>query len=393
CLAVLRGHSAFIYTLDVLPDGSIVSGGEDRTLRVWKGAKLAHTVFVPSTSVWGIAALENGDIACGTSDGLVRVFTLDMARLASAADATHFTEANAAFMMSKKTIHDFHPSMVLESDRLSKPGEVNEQIVFVKSGSFVEVHQWDAGSGKWIQVGQVSDAAGKTEKKKLDGKEYDYVFDVDIMEGAPPLKLPYNVTENPYTAAQRFLEKNELSMEHLDTVANFITTNADGVTLGGDSQQQSYADPFTGGNRYVPSQQASSSNGGGSSATGGDPYTGGARYMPSGPGSYIPPSEYVIGKQGNVAAIVGKLAEFNALVAQDAATSSVALGDAQMQSIKAMESLGDPSFAVTEDMYRSLMHAALQWPKAKRFPALDLVRLTVAHSRLPALSQQSSKGL
>ena len=26
------------------------------------------------------------------------------------------------------------------------------------------------------------------------GKEYDYVFDVDIKDGAPPLKLPYNVT-------------------------------------------------------------------------------------------------------------------------------------------------------------------------------------------------------
>ncbi|KAJ1795627.1 WD repeat protein Lub1 [Coemansia sp. RSA 2399] len=391
CHAVLRGHSAFIYTLAVFPDGSIVSGGEDRTLRVWKGAELAHTVFVPSTSVWGIAALDNGDIACGTSDGLVRVFTRDVARLASAADATHFAEANAAFMMSKKTIHDFHPSMVLESDRLSKPGEANEQIVFVKSGSFVEVHQWDADGGKWIQVGQVSDAVGQTEKKKLDGKEYDYVFDVDIKEGSPPLKLPFNVTENPYTAAQRFLEKNELSMDYLDTVANFITTNADGVTLGGDTQQQSYADPFTGGNRYVPGQQASAGNGG--SATGGDPYTGGTRYMPSGPASYVPPSEYVIGKQGNVAAIVGKMAEFNTLVAQDAATSSVALDDAQMQSIKAMESLGDPSFTVTEDMYRSLMHAALQWPKDKRFPALDLVRLAVAHSRLPALSQQSSKSL
>ncbi|KAJ2523091.1 WD repeat protein Lub1 [Coemansia sp. RSA 2049] len=392
CQAVMRGHSAFIYTLAVLPDGAIVSGGEDRTVRVWRDSRLAHTIFVPSTSVWDVATLDNGDIASGTSDGLVRIFTQEKTRLAASSEAVHFAEANAAFMMSKKTIQDFHPSMLLERDRLSKPGETNEQIIFVKSGSFVEVYQWDQDSGKWNQVGQISDAAGQAVKKMFDGKEYDYVFDVDIQEGAPPLKLPFNATENPYTAAQRFLEKNQLNMDHLDTVANFIIKNADDVTLG-DNTQQSYADPFTGTNRYVPNQ----SGGGGGTASGGygDPFTGGNRYTPSGSSSdsYVPPSEYVISKQGNVDAIIKKLTEFNALVAQDAATASLALGEAELQNIKGMESLGDSSFSVTEDMYKSLLHAALQWPKDKRFPVLDLLRLTIAHSRLPALSQPSGKDL
>ncbi|KAJ1768870.1 WD repeat protein Lub1 [Coemansia sp. RSA 1813] len=397
CQAVLHGHSSFIYALSVLPDGAIVSGGEDRTARVWKDGKLAHTIFVPSTSVWDIAALDNGDIACGTSDGLVRIFTRDKARAASAGDAVHFAEANAAFMMSKKTIQDFHPSMVRERDQLSSPGETNEQVIFVRSGSFVEVYQWEQDSGKWIQVGQVSDAAGQAAKKKFDGKEYDYVFDVDIQEGAPPLKLPFNATENPYTAAQKFLEKNGLSLEHLDTVADFITKNADGVTLG-DSQQQSYADPFTGGSRYVPNQAANSS---GAAGGYGDPFTGGNRYVPSGGGGgggsastdYVPPSEYVLSKQGNVSAIIKKLTEFNFLIAQDAAASPMAFEDAQMQSIKSMEALSDASFVVTEDMYKSLLHAALKWPKDKRFPALDLLRLVIVFSRLPALSQPEGKSL
>jgi phospholipase A-2-activating protein len=33
----LTGHTSFVYTLAVLPDGDIVSGGEDRTVRVWRG--------------------------------------------------------------------------------------------------------------------------------------------------------------------------------------------------------------------------------------------------------------------------------------------------------------------------------------------------------------------
>ena len=38
------------------------------------------------------------------------------------------------------------------------------------------------------------DAVGSGRKQLYNGKEYDYVFDVDVQEGAPPLKLPYNVS-------------------------------------------------------------------------------------------------------------------------------------------------------------------------------------------------------
>jgi phospholipase A-2-activating protein len=38
----------------------------------------------------------------------------------------------------------------------------------------------------------VVDAVGSGRKQLYEGKEYDYVFDVDIKDGAPALKLPYN---------------------------------------------------------------------------------------------------------------------------------------------------------------------------------------------------------
>ena len=38
------------------------------------------------------------------------------------------------------------------------------------------------------------DAVGQGRKQLYKGKEYDYVFDVDIQDGVPPLKLPYNVS-------------------------------------------------------------------------------------------------------------------------------------------------------------------------------------------------------
>jgi hypothetical protein len=122
--------------------------------------------------------------------------------------------------------------------------------------------QWDNTSSSWQKVGDVVDAVGQGRTQSYEGKEYDYVFDVDIAEGAPPLKLPYNVTgklvtplladpqqdvdsrkENPYSAAQRFLERNDLPMSYLDQVVQFIEKNTAGVTLGANND---FVDPFTG---------------------------------------------------------------------------------------------------------------------------------------------------
>ena len=66
---------------------------------------------------------------------------------------------------------------------------------------------------------------------------------MDIQEGAPPLKLPFNATDDPWVAAQAFIHRHELSQAFLDQVANFIVENTKGVTLGGGLP---YTDPFTG---------------------------------------------------------------------------------------------------------------------------------------------------
>jgi phospholipase A-2-activating protein len=93
-----------------------------------------------------------------------------------------------------------------------KPGEVK----MVRNGDIVEAHQvcsyfqlgyilvpslhllfflyqWDSESSTWVKIGDVVDAASSGNKQVYEGKEYDYVFDVDIKDGVPALKLPYNV--------------------------------------------------------------------------------------------------------------------------------------------------------------------------------------------------------
>ncbi len=76
-------------------------------------------------------------------------------------------------------------------------------------------------------------------------QEYDYVFDVDLDEGRPGLKLPYNISEDPWMAAHNWLEKNELSQLFLDQVAHFIIDQCKGIELGKGSGTGP-SDPFTG---------------------------------------------------------------------------------------------------------------------------------------------------
>lgn len=48
---------------------------------------------------------------------------------------------------------------------------------------------------------------------------YDFVFSVDVEDGKPPLKLPYNRTDDPYDAARKFLSRNNLPGGYLEQVS------------------------------------------------------------------------------------------------------------------------------------------------------------------------------
>ena len=80
-------------------------------------------------------------------------------------------------------------------------------------------------------------------------QEYDYVFSIDIKDGVPPLKLPYNVSEDPWFAAQKFIHNNDLPQAYLEQIANFIVTNSkktETITPSAVPAQAEYCDPFTG---------------------------------------------------------------------------------------------------------------------------------------------------
>lgn len=77
-------------------------------------------------------------------------------------------------------------------------------------------------------------------------QEYDFVFSVDIAEGEPPLKLPYNMTEDPWVAAQNFITKHGLNQAFLEQVRDFILQNTQSVSISQQSADSTYRDPLTG---------------------------------------------------------------------------------------------------------------------------------------------------
>jgi phospholipase A-2-activating protein len=237
----LQGHESFIYSLAALPTGEIASSGEDRTVRIWKGDQCVQTITFPAISVWSVAVCaENGDLVAGASDRIVRVFTRDPERIASAESIRLFEESVKTSSIPQQQLPEINKEKLPGPDFLQRKAGTKEgqvQMITEHDGS-VTAHQWSVSQQQWISIGTVVDAVGSS-GKKVDylGKEYDYVFDVDIEDGKPPLKLPYNLSQNPYEAATKFIQDNELPITYLDTVANFITTNTQGATLGASQNQ------------------------------------------------------------------------------------------------------------------------------------------------------------
>lgn len=376
----LSGHTSFVYSLATVANANeLISSGEDRSVRVWQGDALKQTLTIPAISIWSVGSLPDGDIVCGSSDHQVRVFSrqkerradqeeldvspiLDIVRAGQLADAhllsllptvQVYERSIASQALNKTQVGDVRKDDVPGVEALSQPGNKEGQTKMVSNNGVIEAHQWSMASQKWEKIGEVVGGVGSGQKKLHQGKEYDYVFDVDIADGVPPLKLPYNLSENAYSAAQKFLDKNELPAEYLEQVVSFIDKNVEGATIGGRSNE-AYVDPFSGtAGRYVPG------SGGASTGTNGSRPAATASAPPA--MKILPQRSYLSFKQANLPALQAKLSELSASSGSpiDAAGIIAALG----------------SSSSPVDL-TPLSQAMTSWPPAARLPLLDIYRLS-----------------
>lgn len=373
----LRGHESFIYSLASLPNGDIISSGEDRTVRVWRSSECIQTITHPAISVWGVAVCsETGDIVSGASDRIVRVFSRSTDRQAEVQVIQAFEESVKSSSIPQQQVGEVNKEQLPGPEFLTqKSGTKEGQVVMIRepNGS-VTAHQWSGGAQQWVNVGTVVDAVGSS-GKKIDylGAEYDYVFDVDIEDGKPPLKLPYNLSQNPYEAATKFIQNNELPVGYLDQVANFITTNIQGATIGQSSQAPQTApagsDPWGMENRYRPGDASSVPAPLPSAAT-----------KPK----VIPQTQYLSIKTANLKTIQKKIEELNEQLVNEG-SKDVALNPTQIEMLRSLIRQLEQSAAVAAQSSSAMMsgielvmHIVTKWPPAQRLPGLDLLRLLAA---------------
>lgn len=364
----LHGHESFIYSLAVLPSGEIVSSGEDRSIRVWRDTECVQVITLPAISVWSISVCPNGDIIAGSSDKIARIFTRDQSRQADAATVTEFENSVQSSALPKQQVGEVNTTDLPGPEFLTrKSGTKEGQTAIIKDQSGQPtVYQWSVSQQTWIKIGQLVDSAASSNKVVHQGQEYDYVFDVDIEDGKPALKLPYNVTQNPYEAATKFLQDNELPISYLEETANFIIKNSQGASLG--QQQPSGADPWGTENRYRPGDA------GRSSYKPPEPTEAAAR-------STLPQKEYLAIVLGKPSAAMAQITRLNpsaspSLTEQELSSLSLLASTLDKHNFQSKPSLRS---SAVEPAIGPLLKIISSWePLKTRLAALDLFRFVAA---------------
>lgn len=147
-VGTLRGHESFIYALESLPTGELVSSSEDRTARVWRGESCIQTITHPALSIWSVSVCqETGDFATGASDNVARIFTRSPDRVASAHSVKEFTDSLQHSSIPQQQVGDINPSTLAGPEFIeTKSGTKDGQTVMINSGGGnISVYQWSMG--------------------------------------------------------------------------------------------------------------------------------------------------------------------------------------------------------------------------------------------------------
>ena len=235
-LSTLASHRSYVYAVAVPPKLSsssfmdaddFYSCSEDRTVRVWRNGEVIQGLVHP-TSVWACTPLANGDLVTCCGDGVVRVWTRDPSRAISAEDAETYSASliseipsGAAGLVVGET------ALVPTVDQMTgEVGAYDGDTRPFREGTDVSIFRWDAHAFTWIKTWKVNFG-----RQVHQGKEYDIVFDVEL--DGRYFKLPFNIEENEYIAADRFLDVNGLDRCYLEDVAERLRSYRKSVKSGG----------------------------------------------------------------------------------------------------------------------------------------------------------------
>ncbi|KAI3379187.1 hypothetical protein SNEBB_006013 [Seison nebaliae] len=250
---IMSGHRSFIY--DVIPfndnndDLNFISVGEEHSMIIWKKGKLFQRIDLPAISAWCCIRLSESRIAVGLSDYSIRIFTNNSTEYALTKELESMNESINKLLKSSKDKEgsggttESSPGNwkeqlgeLLTLDQLEKLTTMKEGDVHVIDENNVPV-AYQYHELKWIRMGNILGEAADNSKVNQpnnsnrvrhdgDGKYYDFVFQVNIADDSPTLPLPYNLEDDEWEVARKFINKHQLNSSFLDQIVQFIRTNS-----------------------------------------------------------------------------------------------------------------------------------------------------------------------
>ncbi|XP_073990429.1 phospholipase A2 activator protein isoform X2 [Rhodnius prolixus] len=329
-LAILFTSDDFLYSIDSTKDGSIiVSGGENNTLVVMDGnSGQVQIMKLPSLTV---------------CDGYIRIYTHDTTRhLCSQELGEYEVEVSDNDKEDEKSLH---LAQLPGPEALIKPGVRDAQILLIREHGKAVCYQWSEEFFNWVFIGDVTGSDGSNNatasqipKLTYEGKEYDYVFDVDLGDGGPILKLPFSEGNDPVEAALDFLRKHNLPLGYLGNVIDFIRKST-----SSNHAPVNTSDLFSSEKKKQDISK-----------------------------QLFPTEQYVVFSFADVNKIKGKLVEFACLINGSKDCDEVSLEIDKI--INMAMSAQDPA-----DDILDLLGKCLEWPQAYIYPVLDLIRIAMTH--------------
>ncbi|KAF0693683.1 Aste57867_15386 [Aphanomyces stellatus] len=372
-----EGKPGFVLGLTYLAGPQhLVSASEDCTARVWAlGASSSHGTCVQTidhpSGLWCVAALANGtDFATGAEDKSTRVFS----SVAGAGDPS--LAAALAAQVAEAQIQKSRGPSAVEIEKLpayeqrgSMVGKSDGMIQMFRRDNVAWACQWNSPSATWVDIGQVT---GTGSGGVIDGQAYDMVIPVELEtpSGLRKLEIGYNQGQNPFSVAQAFIDKHFLNPSYLKEIADYIS-----------DRSANYQPPLLGDH-----------SGGGASATSSVTSTP-ATATPPPASAFFPPRAFASFDSTKIAKLHATVVQFNDAIEVRRLSSGcvnhptfqpTALTPVELDHLATLiQTLQQTSYYHSSSVSRVQVHTALklldQWPPAKVFPALDLIRLVLVH--------------
>ncbi|KAE8702211.1 4-hydroxy-3-methylbut-2-enyl diphosphate reductase [Hibiscus syriacus] len=356
-----EAHKSAIQAVIKLPSGELISGSTDTTLKLWRGMTCLHAFTGHTDTVRGLAVMHGLGILSASHDGSIMLW-------AQSGEVLMVMVGHTSIVYSV----DSHVSGLIVSgseDRFAKIWKVKNWTV--DQGNVADPVELEAYASELSEyklsskiffspavhllcsdcfldhsrvpkIGEVVDGPDdSTNRSVLDGVQYDYVFDVDIGDGEPIRKLPYNRSDNPYDTADKWLLKENLPLSYRQQIVEFILQNTGQKDFNIDP---TFRDPYTGANAYVPGQPS---------------YSSGISAKPT--FKHIPKRGMLVFDAAQFDGILKKISEFNSTLLADLDTSHYH-----------SSTFADVDIALLLKLLKS-------WPLAMIFPVIDILRMIVLH--------------